>query len=154
MNATTAKAMLSLADLYAEQNSGCAKVKVGSLIVQDGQIVAMGANRTFPDLCTTRGCLRVEKYGDNTKTHRNPEDCRALHSELDAICNCPVSLTGATIYVTRYPCEACARAICSAGIKTVYYGRKQKVSEETIHIFEDSGVDYFMVDWNAEDTTV
>lgn len=76
---------LDLAYHYAERMSGCKKVAVGSIIKSSGGIISMGANRVIPDLCIGRGCLRVEKYGDDSKSHRNPEDCRAIHSEIDAI---------------------------------------------------------------------
>lgn len=148
---------LDLAGRYAKEKSGCTKVSVGSCIVKDGVIVALGANRTMPDLCKTRGCLRVEKYGTNSKEHRNHEDCRAIHSEFDAIGNAArngVSLQGATIYVTRYPCEGCARLIITAGIKTVIYGRNQQVSDMTRQMFESAGVTCYNEFRYREDDTV
>lgn len=134
---------LYLAGLNARLKTGCTKVSVGSCIVKNGKILAFGANRAIPNLCKTQGCLRIEKYGDNAKTHRNPDDCRAIHSEIDAICNAAKkgeSVEGATIYITRYPCEACARAIVAAGIKNVVYGRNQPISEMTKKIFESANV--------------
>lgn len=152
MRNPNARQWLDIANIYAGIMSGCTKVTVGSLIVKDRRVMGIGANRSFPDLCKYRGCLRVEKYGNNDKTHRSPADCRALHSEVDAICNSEGDLHGATIYVTRYPCESCARAIVSAGIKTVYYGRQQEVSEETKQILEDGGVSTVWVkEWDAPD---
>lgn len=147
---------LDMAHRYAMTCSGCTKVKVGSIIAKDRRIISCGANRTIPRLCDSlRGCLRVEKYGDKSKEHRNPADCRAIHSEVDAICNAAkngISTDGAVIYVTRYPCEACARVIVSAGIKTVVYGRKESISDETRKIFESNHVEcYHFADWNAED---
>jgi deoxycytidylate deaminase len=57
-----------------------------------------------------------------------------------------------SIYVTRYPCEACARAIVAAGIKHVYYGRQQEISDETKLIFATAGVEVVWVKtWTAED---
>lgn len=147
---------LSMAGHYAKEMSGCTKVAVGSCIVKDKAIVALGANRTLPDLCKTRGCLRIELYGDNAKSHRNPEDCRALHSEFDAIGNAAkngVNLEGATIYVTRYPCEACARIIIASGIKKVVYGRNQKVSDMTRYMFESAGIQCYNVPEYSEDDT-
>lgn len=145
---------LDIADLYAKTMTGCKKVHVGSIIVSDDNrtILGIGANRAFPDLCKCRECLRVEKYGDNDKTHRGPADCRALHSEVDAICNSISSVKGATIFVTRYPCEACARAIVAAGIREVVYGRQQKITEETQRIFDDAGVSVvWFKEWSAPD---
>lgn len=148
---------LSLAGQYAKEMSGCTKVSVGSCIVKDGAVVALGANRTLPNLCRDRGCLRIEKYGDNAKTHRNPEDCRAIHSEFDAIGNAVkngVNLFGATLYVTRYPCEACARIIVASGIKKVVFGRNQPISEMTKQMFESAGVDYYNYSKYMEDDTI
>jgi dCMP deaminase len=149
---------LSLAGQYAKQFTGCTKVAVGSCIVKNGSIIAMGANRAIPNLCRSpRGCLRVELYGDNSKLHRNPEDCRAIHSEVDAIGNAAksgVSTEGATIYVTRYPCEACARLIITAGIKKVVYGRNQSISKLTEQMFESAGVYCYNCGDYMEDDTV
>ena len=130
---------LDLAYHYAERMSGCKKVAVGSIIKSSGGIISMGANRAIPDLCIGKGCLRVEKYGNDSKSHRNPEDCRAIHSEIDAITSAAkngISTDCATIYVTRYPCEACARAIISAGITAVIYGGTATISEQTQHMFD------------------
>jgi dCMP deaminase len=148
---------LKLAGAYAKEMSGCTKVSVGSCIVKNGAVVSLGANRTMPDLCKTRGCLRIELYGNNSKAHRNPEDCRAIHSEVDAIGNAAragVNLDGATIYVTRYPCEACARLIITSGIKRVVYGRNQKVSTMTLQMFESAGVECYNESQYMEDDTV
>ena len=147
MNLTTPsnKGWLDLAQQYANKVSGCRKVAVGSAIINEGQLVSLGANRGVPDLCKTlRGCLRVERYGNDSKAHRDPADCRALHSEIDAICSaarCGVPLGGCTIYVTRYPCESCAKAIIAAGIKTVYYGGTAEASDDTRIMLETYGVD-------------
>lgn len=147
---------LTMAGEYAKEKSGCTKVSVGSCIVKNDTVISMGANRTLPGSCKTQGCLRVSKYGNNSKLHRNPEDCRAIHSETDAICRAcknGVDLRGATIYVTRYPCEACARQIVSSGIKRVVYGREQDISELTKEIFEQNKIDVQKFsDYSEEDT--
>lgn len=148
---------LGLAGDYAKQMSGCTKVAVGSCIVTESGAIIFGANRAVPDLCRYKGCLRVELYGENSKTHRNPGDCRAIHSEIDAICKAArqgVSLEGATLYVTRYPCESCARAIIAAGIKTVVFGRSQPISAQTRQMFESAEVYYHNEILYQEDDTV
>lgn len=149
---------LKLAGEYAKEKSGCTKVSVGSCIVKNDTVVSMGANKAIPDKCKLRGCLRVEKYGDNAKIHRNPDDCRAIHSEIDAIGKAVangIDLTGATIYVTRYPCEVCARLIITAGIKKVVWGRSQSISELTRSMFQEAGIDYcHEVTYQEDDTVV
>ena len=148
---------LKAAGEYAKEYSGCTKVSVGSCIVKNDTIISMGANRTCPDLCKTHGCLRIAKYGNNSKEHRNPDDCRAIHSEVDAIGKASkngVSVAGATLYVTRYPCEACARLITASGIKIVVYGRQQLVSPMTAEIFKEAGVVCINYSGYMEDDTV
>lgn len=150
---------LNMAQAFADKFSGCTKVAVGSVIVpyhgDEEGIMVFGTNRAIPNLCRNRGCLRLEKYGDKSKEHRAPADCRALHSEIDAISTAAsrgISTHGSTIYVTRYPCESCARAIVQAGIKDVYYGRNECISEETSRIFDHAGVRYWhVVGWTAPD---
>lgn len=149
------KGCLDLAQLYANKVSGCNKVSVGSAIVKSGRIIALGANRGVPDLCKTqRGCLRVEKYGEDSKSHRNPEDCRAIHSEIDALCSAAsagISVDGASIFVTRYPCEGCAKAIISAGIKRVFYGGTARISQQTADMFDEYEVECtYIPDWKED----
>lgn len=151
--ATTA---LDSADMYAECHSTCEKVKVGSMIT-DGSNVIFGCNHGVHN-CIRNGCRRVQLYGENSKEHRLPSDCDAVHSEVDAIAKAAkvgMRLRGAAIFVTRYPCEACARAIAESGIRYVIYGRKQKCSEYTEKILHAAGVAVYPVEgWEREDTNV
>lgn len=148
---------LDMAYLYAQKTSGCCKVAVGSLIEKDNAVISLGSNQAMPDLCKSpRGCLRIEKYGEDSKVHRNPADCRAIHSEVDAICAAAMqgtSTKGATIVVTRYPCESCAKAIVAAGITRVFYGGTSDISEETQKILDAGHVDIVKVDGWREDNT-
>lgn len=142
----------------AEKYSGCEKVSVGAMIIPHGtKTFVFGSNKCIPDSCKTNGCRRIELYGEDSKSHRLPSDCRAVHSEIDAICNCAkfgIPTYRATMIVTRYPCEACARAIVNSGIREVYYGREQKISEEAELIFKSGDVRiHHISDWIYEDTT-
>lgn len=149
---------LNLAQDYANENSGCCKVSVGSLlIIKKPDVHVYGANQCLPDTCKSGICHRIELYGEDSKNHRLPSDCRSIHSEIDAICSAArfgLSTLRAYLIVTRYPCEACARAIVKSGISEVYYGREQEISEETVKIFESGGVKVHHVkNWTYEDTT-
>lgn len=149
--------LLTEAQEYANKNTGCCKVAVGSVLVatvSGTQFRLFGANRAIPNLCKTNGCHRVELYGEDSKNHRLPSDCRAIHSEVDVISQAAkfgVSTKDSTLLITRYPCEACARAIVAAGISTVYYGREQEVSEETKEILKGTKL-VWVKDWTYEDT--
>lgn len=147
--------LLNLAQTYASIMSGCKKVAVGCVITSArDQIVAFGANRAMPDLCKARECMRIEKYGEDSKNHRLPSDCRAIHSEVDAICSAArtgISLALGTAYVTRYPCESCAKALITADIKKVIYGGTAEISEQTRDLFERYGVECIHVkDWKED----
>ena len=156
------KNLLDLAQAYANGNSGCRKVSVGSVIIEEDQyknkgysILSYGANVSVPDICKSEECRRIQLYGEDSKNHRLPSDCRAVHSEISAIIEAKTDLAmlPTTIIVTRYPCEACARAIVMSGIRTVVYGRKQEISEETQNIFNSAGILVIHItDWDAEDT--
>lgn len=156
INLEEATAALDSADMYATCNSTCEKVKVGSMIT-DGSRIVFGCNHGVHN-CIRNGCRRIQLYGENLKEHRLPSDCDAVHSEVDAIAKAArvgMKLEGAAIFVTRYPCEACARAIAESGIKTVIYGRRQPHSEYTHQILSEAGVVIFqLTEWTREDTNV
>lgn len=151
---------LNLADEYTQNYSSCAKVQVGSLFVNsNGTKMLEGANHGVCD-CKKNGCRRVKLYGENSKEHRLPSDCDAIHSEVDVIAQAAslgISTYGGTIYVTRYPCEACARAIGEAGIKEVFYGRSESISAYTEKIFQFYGVAVHHIStkyWDRPDNNV
>lgn len=147
---------LDIANRYAREVSGCCKVQVGSAIVRDlflvtENIISIGANVDLFNECKAVGCHRIATYGDDSKNHRLPSDCLSTHSEIDAISKSSDS-SYCALFVTRYPCEACAKAIVSSGIKQVYYGREQEVTPLTQKLFDSNGVTCIhMKDWTEED---
>lgn len=69
---------------------------------------------------TLRGVLRSppSPIGDLT------EYGRVVHAEMDALTSCSrtgVSVAGATLYCTTFPCHNCAKHIIAAGISRVVY---------------------------------
>lgn len=145
--------LLDNAQLYADIHSTCTKVRVGSAIQTDDGTVIFGCNHGVYN-CKLNGCRRIELYGENSKEHRLPSDCDAIHSEVDAICQAAqsgISLKNASIFVTRYPCEACARAIAASGISTVVYGRRETMSSYSQQILESAGVEAYKIRWERED---
>lgn len=126
--------MLSCAHNYALLKSKCKKVKVGTVIVKQdntGLEFYYGANVVIPDGCDGVACNRVLPHDGL------PHCVSTIHSEIDAIARAKTDLTGATAYVTRYPCENCARALVVAGITKVVYGRINVISEDVSQIFKD-----------------
>ena len=92
--------------------------QVGACIVsEDNKILSIGYNG-FP-----RGCSDDEFPWD--RQEEDPYNSKYLyvaHSELNAILNYRGgSLAGATLYVTLFPCNECAKAIIQSGIQEVVY---------------------------------
>lgn len=137
---------------YAQDYSECCKAQVGAAIIRSGKCIALEANTTLPYNCKVNGCHRIKVYGEDSKNHRLPSDCYAIHAEVKAIASAArrfETTIGSTIYVTRYPCEACARAIVAAGIKHVVYAGKEQISQQTEEIFTRSSteVTHVVLDW-------
>ena len=98
--------------------------QVGACIVsEDHKILSMGYNG-FPT-----GCSDDEFPWEREGEPLENKYFYTTHSELNAILNYRGgSLEGATIYVTLFPCNECAKAIIQAGIKTIIY-KEDKYSD-------------------------
>jgi len=108
--------------LLLASESGCFWRQVASIVVKDGKILYQGYNKMLPnnDECYKIGCIR-----DNLKPgEKTAELCSVIHSEANCIAqaaNDGVSLNGASIYVTVFPCPMCAKLIVISGIKKCFY---------------------------------
>ena len=91
--------------------------QVGACIVSKvNKILSMGYNG-LPIGCSDDD-FPWEREGDELNT----KYLYTTHSELNAILNYRGgSLDGATLYVTLFPCNECAKAIIQAGIKQIVY---------------------------------
>jgi dCMP deaminase len=89
--------------------------QVGACIVSPAhKILSMGYNG-FPSGCSDDE-FTWEREGEDNKYFYS------THSELNAILNYRGgNLEGASIYVTLFPCNECAKAIIQSGIKEVVY---------------------------------
>jgi len=97
--------------LLASYRSPCSRLNVGSVIVINNRIISMGYNGYIP------GAPHISRIQDN-------HEQSIIHSEINAITDCAkrgVSLEGAKIYITHYPCPNCFKTIAACGIKEIYY---------------------------------
>ncbi len=95
----------------ASMRSPCQRLHVGSVIVKDNRLISMGYNGFIA------GAPHVSRVRDNSEQ-------AIIHSEVNAIVDCArrgVSLEGAKIYVTHYPCINCFRSIAGCGIREIIY---------------------------------
>lgn len=104
---------------HAASASRARRLRVGAVIVKDGNILAFGYNGTpkgFENDC--------EDGNGNTK----PE---VLHAESNAIAKCArstQSAEGADLYITDSPCVECAKLIIQSGIRRVFYTYTYRVT--------------------------
>lgn len=98
--------------------------QIGAVIVRNKRILTTGYNGAPAGVtsCKDRGeCLRV-RLGIASGTKH--ELCYAIHAEQNAIIQAAklgVSIEGATLYCTHYPCAICAKMIVNAGIARLVY---------------------------------
>lgn len=103
--------------------STCKRRAVGAVLVKDNRAIATGYNGA-PSMtyhCTDVGCVREELDVPSGERH---ELCRGIHAEQNAIIQCAkhgVSVKGATLYCTTFPCIICAKMIINSGIDVIYY---------------------------------
>ncbi len=102
--------------LLSSYRSKDPNTKVGACIVNEQKrIIGIGYNG-FPYGCDD-DVFPWEREGDYL-------DCKypyVVHAEPNAILNATTSLVGATLYVTLFPCNECAKLIIQSGIKEIVY---------------------------------
>lgn len=97
--------------VLASCRSACGRLQVGSVIVKNNRLIAMGYNGFIA------GSPHISHVEDG-------HEQSTIHSEVNAITDCArrgVCLDGASIYITHYPCINCFKTIVASGIKQIFY---------------------------------
>ena len=90
--------------------------QVGACIVKDNRIISTGYNG-FP-----RNCDDAKyPWSKGSPIATENKYFYVVHAELNAILNSKIDPNGSTIYVTKFPCNECAKAIIQCGIKNIIY---------------------------------
>lgn len=116
--------------------------QVGACIVgKDHKILSIGYNG-FP-----RGCSDDEFPWDREGEEGETKYSYVTHGELNAILNYQGSLEGATLYVSLFPCNECAKAIIQSGIKTIIYASDKydgtSSNKASKRMLDAAGVQYY-----------
>ncbi len=121
--------------------------KVGACIVNKKKhIVGIGYNG-FPV-----GCSDEDYPWENDKELKflDTKYPYVVHAEANAILNSTEPLDGATLYVSLFPCNECAKLIIQSGIKQiVYMDDKYKEQDSFIaskKMFDSANVEYRMIE--------
>lgn len=114
--------------------SACGRLHVGCVVVSAGEhpnrIVAAGYNGFLP------GSPHLSRVRDG-------HEQGTVHAEQNAIADAArrgISVEGATIYVTHFPCIQCAKILAAAGIRTIKYFRDYRNDPLVTEILEETGI--------------
>ncbi|WP_427137066.1 ComE operon protein 2 [Psychrobacillus psychrodurans] len=119
--------------------STCTRLAVGATIVRDRRIMAGGYNGSISggDHCIDHGCYVVDNH------------CvRTIHAEMNALLQCAkygITVSGADLYVTHFPCLPCTKSIIQAGISRLYYAQDYKNNSYAIELLNKAGVEVMHV---------
>ncbi len=105
------------------ERSTCLRRKVGAIAVKDRRILATGYNGAPSGVphCLETGCLR-ERLG--IPSGKNHEICRGIHAEQNVIIQAAthgISIQGAEIYCTTFPCTQCCKMLINCGAACIHY---------------------------------
>lgn len=111
---------MEIAQIVAKRST-CLRRRVGALVVKEHRILSTGYNGAPAGLahCADVGCVRENMKVPSGERH---ELCRGLHAEMNALLQAAyygVSVAGAMVYSTNYPCSICAKMLVNSGIKKI-----------------------------------
>lgn len=110
--------------------SSCERLKVGCVLVKDTRVISVGYNGFLPGF-------------PHESIVRDNHEQATVHAEQNCITDCAkrgINASGATAYVTHYPCINCLKLLVAAGIKNIKYYNDYKNDEIIPKIFKDKGI--------------
>ncbi len=125
---------------------------VGSLIFKDDQLLMAGYNQHLP--------VNDQQYKNSDPrisftSGVGADFSSSIHAEANLIALAAkqgISLEGAEIFVSTFPCPVCAKQIAVAGIKKVYYAKGYAVLDG-LEIFQSFGVEVILVKFTDQEFT-
>lgn len=105
--------------LLVKERSKDPKTQVGAVIVKNNRLLSTGYNGTTKGLSDDE--MPWNSLGEENGDLFQIKNSFVIHAEANALDLVRQDLTGASIYVTLFPCHECAKRICNAGISDVYY---------------------------------
>lgn len=123
---------------------------VGSILIKDGKTIAFSHNQHLPvnDQQYKNSDPRISYtsgVGGNFSS--------SIHAEANLIALAAkkgISLAGAEMFVTTFPCPVCAKQIAVAGIKRVYYAKGYAVLDG-LEILQSFGVELVFVKFSDKE---
>ena len=128
--------------ILSSKRSKDPSTQVGACVVnEDKRIIGIGYNG-FP-----RGCDdNIYPWGKTSNNILETKYPYVVHAEANAILNSSASLKGATIYVTLFPCNECAKLLIQSGIRHIIYmsdkHSEQDSTKASKRMLDSAGVTY------------
>ncbi len=124
------------------------KTQNGACIVdKNKKIIGIGYNGL------PRGCDDNDSdyWSDDDSNPLKSKHTYVVHAEKNAIYNCMAhNMTGASMYVTQFPCNTCAQAIIQVGITHIYYASRKEhhndLNTAVEKMFNDVGIKAISID--------
>lgn len=119
--------------------------RIASVIIKNGKVVLMAHNEHLPSPHSPYA------DGDPRNTlHKGvgTDIATAIHSEARLIAEAArqgISLEGASLYVTVFPCSLCAKQVAFSGIKKIYYGGGYQMIDQD-KILKGKGIEIIYVE--------
>lgn len=110
-----------------------AETQVGVVVVDENKrVIATGYNGFPPGM-----------DDENLPNCRPDKYPFMVHGEINAIAASRQDLRNSTLYVTHSPCRECAKAIITAGVKAVVFGKTyaNEDNDFVIRFLRDSGME-------------
>jgi dCMP deaminase len=131
---------MDMAQLISTRST-CVRRQVGAVIVKDKRVLTTGYNGSPKGTrhCEDLGCIRDQQ---NIPSGTRHELCRGVHAEQNAVIQAAyfgISIDGATIYTTTYPCSMCSKILINAGIKEIIYADSY-LDELSVKLFEETNI--------------
>jgi dCMP deaminase len=120
--------------MLASERATCERLRVGAVIVKDKKVLATGYNGSASGEahCVDEGCYV-----------RDNHCIRTIHAEQNALLQSAkygVSVEGAALYATHFPCLHCTKSLITAGIREIVWLHDYRNDEYAIHLINQAGV--------------
>lgn len=111
---------MEVADVLATRSTCPDGARHGAVAVLHGHIVATGYGSPAAGVAPCDECWLRKKFKETGV--KDWSVCPSVHAEANVVAAAAkfgTSLWGATVYLTREPCEACLRLLVNAGVADV-----------------------------------
>ncbi len=118
--------------------------QIAAAIVKDGKVVIEAMNAHYP---TVHSLAINGDPRSNFDAGQGQGIYTSIHAEACALARAArhgVSVEGADVYVTTFPCPTCARSLVEAGVSRVFYSKGYSVLDAE-EILRNAGVEIALV---------